>query len=360
MLGGFVDVLLKVSSRQIMKNKNHDDCHWGNSLKFLPWDNSFDKDNTEKMISATVHEWYDAKHRKDSLEEIEFINSIKIKQCPKCGSASIVKNGFYISGYQKYLCKNCGKKFSPLTNTIFDSKKIPISEWIEYLLHLFEFHSITTSARDNRNAYSTGKYWLIKVFEVLKDIQDNVILEGIIYIDEIFFPVIKHKTIIKDNKKLRGISRNKIAVATGVDDNGNILIIVEHTSKPSDTSTFKAYSKHIKPGSHLIHDGEKSHNILVEKLNLSQEIYKSNDTKGLSDEDNPLYKINHLHFLIKRFMKQHGGYNRDDLQDWMNLICFVLSKPYDRYDKIKKFIEIAINTPVRVKYRDVMSKISDR
>ena len=105
---------------------------------------------------------------------------------------------------------------------------------------------------------------------------------------------------------------------------------------------------------------EKSHNILVERLNLSQEVYKANDTKKLDDEDNPLYKINHLHSLIKRFMKAHGGYNRDDLQDWMNLICFILSKPYDRYDKIKKFIEIAINTPSRVKYRDVMSKRSDK
>ena len=315
---------------------------------------------TSKLILSTLDEWYKAKHRTSSKEEIELINNLYISQCPYCNSLNIVRNGHYTSGIQRYKCKDCNHYFNALTNTIFDSKKIPISEWIEYLLHLFEFHSITTSARDNRNAYSTGKYWLIKVFEVLKDIQDNVILEGIIYIDEIFFPVIKSKEVIKDGKKLRGISRNKIAVATGIDDNGNILIIVEHTSKPSDTSTLKAYESHIKPNSHLIHDGEKSHNILVEKLALTQEVYKTEDTKQLDDEDNPLYKINHLHSLIKRFMKAHGGYNRDDLQDWMNLICFILSKPYDRYDKIKKFIEIAIHTPSRVKYRDVMSKRSDK
>ena len=57
-----------------------------------------------------------------------------------------------------------------LTNTIFDSKKIPISEWIEYLLHLFEFHPINSTAYDNRNSPTTGKYWLIKTFEVLKGI----------------------------------------------------------------------------------------------------------------------------------------------------------------------------------------------
>ena len=55
-------------------------------------------------------------------------------------------------------------------------------------------------------------------------------------------------------------------------------------------------------------------------------------------------------------MKVHGGYDRDNLQDWMNLICFILSKPENRYEKIVKFIEIALDSPIRVKYRDIMSK----
>ena len=66
--------------------------------------------------------------------------------------------------------------------------------------------------------------------------------------------------------------------------------------------------------------------------------------------------INDIHALSKRFMKAHGGYNRDNLQDWMNLIWFILSKPENRYEKIDKFIKLAINSPARVKYRDMMSK----
>ena len=129
-------------------------------------------DPGQELITETIHEWYDAKHRNISEEEIRFINSIQVDKCPACGNTRVIKSGFY-DGIQRYKCKTCGIRFSALTNTIFEGKKIPISEWVEYLLHLFEFHSIISSARDNRNAETTGKYWLIKVFEVLKGIRKS-------------------------------------------------------------------------------------------------------------------------------------------------------------------------------------------
>lgn len=76
----------------------------------------------------------------------------------------------------------------------------------------------------------------------------------------------------------------------------------------------------------------------------------------MKDEDNPLYPVNHLHLLLKRFMKEHGGYDREHLQDWMNLFWFIMNEPKDRYDKVLKFIRLAIISPKRVKYREVMPK----
>ena len=341
-----------------MKEKDKQrNVHWGHSLRCLEWDQNETITESQEMISSTVHEWYDAKHRRSSEEEIKLINSRKMENCPNCGSSKIVSNGKYTSGIKRYLCEDCRTSFCALTRTIFEDRKIPISEWVEYLMHLFEFHSIRSSARDNRNANSTGKYWLIKVFAVLKDIQSDVMLSGDIYLDEMFFPVVKHKEVLKNGKKLKGISRNKIAVAVAHDSNGNFLFIVENTSKPSDKSTWKALGTHIKEESHLIHDGERSHGILVRKLNLTETVYSTQETKGLSDKDNPLDPVNDIHSLAKRFMKEHGGYNRDDLQDWMNLIWFIFSKPDNRYEKIDKFINLALCASKRVKFRDVMCKM---
>lgn len=335
-----------------MKNNNSNSL-WGNSLRFLPWSKKEDLTEIEKLLLSTNEEWYIAKHA-SNINEIKFLNNIKIDRCRKCGSSNIVKNGFYNSKLQKFHCKDCGKNFSPITNTIFDSRKIPISEWLEYIIHLLEFHSVKSSSRDNKNAETTGKYWLIKVFSVLKNIQNDTLLEGNIYIDEIFFPIIKNKTITKDGKELRGISKNKICVATALDNHNHFLFIVEHTSKPSDRSTWNALGKHIKPDSHLIHDGERSHGILIRRLNLTEEYYKTDYTKRLKDEDNPLKPINHIHALAKRFMREHGGYDRNNLQDWMNLLVFIFSQPKNRYEKITKFIEMALDSPKKVKYRDVI------
>lgn len=99
---------------------------------------------------------------------------------------------------------------------------------------------------------------------------------------------------------------------------------------------------------------------LVEELGLKNEVYLSNEIKQLNDKENPLYPVNHLHMLLKKFMRAHGGYGRENLQDWMNLFRFIMNEPKDRYDKVLKFIKMAIMSPKRVKYRDALSKRHDK
>ena len=340
-----------------MSHSSKSDVHWGHSLKHLSWDEKEDITLSQKLISSTIQEWYEAKHRSSSAEEIKLINSYKPDSCRICGSISFIRYGSYDSDIYRYYCSDCHHSFSTLTGTIFEDRKIPISEWIEYLIHLFEFHSITTSARDNRNAYSTGKYWLIKVFEQLKHYQDDMILKDTVYLDETFFSQVESKKKHRpDGKEYRGISRNKFCVACAYDSFGHVLLLCEDVSKPSHKSTWKTLGSHIEHGSKLIHDGERSHSILIEKLNLRSVIYDADEIKKLPNKDNPLDPINEIHSLAKRFMRAHGGYNRDNLQDFMNLISFILNDPKDRYEKIDLFINMALSSPIRVRYRDVMSK----
>ncbi|MDY2913825.1 MAG: hypothetical protein SOV58_04250 [Candidatus Enteromonas sp.] len=132
---------------------------------------------------------------------------------------------------------------------MFYSHKIPISEWIEYPIHLFKFHS-ATPARGGRN--TIGFSWIGKVFAALDGCQDGVVLSG-------------------------------------------------------------GY------GSRLIHDGDNSHSLSIERLGLSSEVHPTSETKGLTDSENPLNEVNGIHALLQRFLRKHGGYYRGDLMGWCSL-----------------------------------------
>lgn len=51
-------------------------------------------------------------------------------------------------------------------------------------------------------------------------------------------------------------------------DDTHTIAIFEEIEKTSQPKTLKIFFNHIKPESHLIHDKEKSHKILIKKLIL--------------------------------------------------------------------------------------------
>ena len=57
----------------------------------------------------------------------------------------------------------------------------------------------------------------------------------------------------------------------------------------------------------------------------------------------------------KQFIRNHGSYDREHLQDWLNLFWSIMNEPKDKYDKVLKFIELTILSPKKVRYRDAMS-----
>ena len=88
-------------------------------------------------------------------------------------------------------------------------------ETIEFLYHLFQFHSSTSSAKSNINADSTGLYRMAKLFFAVDGIQEGIVFEGKAWIDEKYVPVWKSaKARNADGDAMRGLSRNQICVCT--------------------------------------------------------------------------------------------------------------------------------------------------
>ena len=308
------------------------------------------------LLFDTTEEWYGAKHPAFSSDEIALVNSVGASECPFCHSASVRKDGKRRDGTQRYRCLRCKRRFNPLTGSVFDSRKIPISEWIEFLIHLFQYESLSVSSIDNRNSPSTGRYWMKKVFEVLKGYQDGIVLGGRLWIDETYLRKEPSETF-EDPKgrKLRGLSHDKFCVASATDGSKAVLLVVGY-GKPSSKRLAKAMSPHIKPSSTIVDDKEKAHRALAESLGLTRESYSSAELKGMDDEHNPMNEINTVHRLFKKFMSHHGSYDRSDLQSWCNLFAFIFAHHGNVAEMVRDFLKLAICTKKVLRFRNVMKK----
>ena len=72
----------------------------------------------------------------------------------------------------------------------------------------------------------------------------------------------------------------------------------------------------------------------------------------MADSENPLDPVNRIHCLLKMFLNAHSGFNRDDLQAYLNLYAFVINPPFDHLEKMEKIIEMSFNSPKCLKYRN--------
>lgn len=326
------------------------------SRQKIPWDNSKELTVIQSFVMEKYKNDYKFKHPSlSSTNENELLNSIKVNRCKMCSSEKIIKRGKTRNGIQLYYCKKCNRRFTVTTNTIFENHKISITEWINFLLDLFNYGSTTLISKTNKNSINTAIYWLHKTFLVLKDWQNNIELKNNVYIDEMFYKVIKSDIETKNGKQFRGISRNQYCIGIGYDGT-NIIAIVECLGKTTKKLTVKTFKNHIKKGSKLIHDDEKSHKELIKELELSSESYNSILLKTKDDKNNPLRPINHQCDLIRQFLNSHSGFERQDLQDYLNLYCFMNSGHKNKLEKVEELLIMALNKDISLAYRDFFEK----
>ncbi|HBT64476.1 MAG TPA: hypothetical protein DEB10_07445, partial [Ruminococcaceae bacterium] len=244
--------------------------------------------------------------------------------------------------------------------TIFDEHRISISEWIEYCMNLFRHVSISVDSWNNRNAFSTSRYWLQKVFLTLQGSQDGIVLSGDVWLDETYYSVISRDAVRhEDGKKLRGLSRNQLCIGVATDKR-HTLFLVEGNGKPSQKKTFETFHSHIAPGSTLIHDKEQAHAKLIKVLALQSTVYASEELKGLPDRENPLEPVNRQHALMKHFLNAHAGFLRENLQGYLDLFSYVTNPPYDLAEKVDSLINLVFHNPKSLRYRDFyQAKSSD-
>lgn len=319
-----------------------------------PWDDAPDDElapaqllvrDSQRSIYAFRHERFGG--------DADFFNGYARDSCPRCRAPSPAKDGFNRAGVQRYRCPACGAVFTPVTGTVFDNAKLPVAAWADFILQALSFESVAAMTREDRRADTTSPYWMAKLFAVLEGVQDETVLSGRVWVDETYWPVASKDAVRRPDGKLpRGLSRNQICIGVGVDDRGRSVYLKEGVGKTSKSKTRAAFGTRIERGSVLFHDMEPSHSVLVDGLELDSRRYNAKLLKGVPDGLNPLEPVNRKCFLVKEFLGSHSGFDREDIQGYLDLFSVAMNPPTDKLEKVALVLDRAMRYPKTLRFRD--------
>lgn len=63
--------------------------------------------------------------------------------------------------------------------------------------------------------------------------------------------------------------------------------------------------------------------------------------------------------MLQKFLKAHSGFNRNELDDYLNLFVFITNPPLSKLEKIDILLNLAFQSALSLKYRDYFRKKTD-
>lgn len=257
--------------------------------------------------------------------------------CPACGEASPWRDGLEPSGVRRWRCPRCGARFTSLSGTVLENCKKPLSTWVDFIrLTLFAV-PLDACAEMCRITHQTAWEWRHRLFAAVDGYQDRIVLRGRAWIDETY---VNDTDLSKGYGQApkRGLSKQKICIAVGIDSRKEPVAVVCGHGKPSSARIRKAMGAHVAKGATLVHDRERAHNVLVRENGLVDESYKA-------DVRDPAYLeamalVNNLCSWIKRYLWRFTGMDPGNLQSYLNLYVYLfrVKRDDERWPKIARVV----------------------
>ena len=143
----------------------------------------------------------------------------------------------------------------------------------------------------------------------------------------------------------------------GVDDSGHSTFIHEGFGRANGGMTRKTFGQgRIAHGSTLTHDYDQSHLALVRELDLVDIRVNASKLKGVPDELNPLQPVNRACFFLKAFLKSHSGFDRSQIQGYLDLLYVAMNEPEDKLEKVAMVLDRAMRCRKTLRFREFYRK----
>ncbi len=235
--------------------------------------------------------------------------------CPYCGGARIIKYG-HCKGKQRFLCHDCERTFMHSTNTLMACSHYNQSVWADFIRDTLYGETLDFSAKKYGFSHQTAFNMRHKVLMALQDLLENdpVLLSGIAECDETFVldcykgsqvPETAGRKARKHGAKAakRGISKEYIAICTGIQRDGGVIAVTVNRAKPSSEELGRIFCGHIAEDTLVLTDGLRSYSALETLADCTVVDVNHEKSRGIFH----LNTVNSLHSYIKETYNHYRG-----------------------------------------------------
>ena len=240
--------------------------------------------------------------------------------CPTCAFPDCARDGRTPAGHQRWRCPACGTAFSALSATVLEYGKKELPTWERFITCMCYNAPIDLAAEVCGISHRTAYEWRHRVFATVDGYQDRLVLNGRIWIDELYLSASDIVRSAEFTQK-RGLSKNKICIAVAIDAFKNAVVETCGHGKPSSKRINDALLAHIAPGSVIIHDKERSHRALVKAAKCTDEAYKADIADPAYLEAMKL--VNNLCSWLRRYLFRFPGMKKANLQSYLNWFVYL-------------------------------------
>ncbi len=113
-------------------------------------------------------------------------NKTAVSACVHCGAINFIKHGKDAKGNARYLCKECGKTFTALTDTVLKGTHKGASTWKTYVENMLEGRSLAECAKRCGISIPTAHVWRHKILNALSEESFDHEYSGLMEMDEMF------------------------------------------------------------------------------------------------------------------------------------------------------------------------------
>jgi transposase-like protein len=275
-------------------------------------------------------------------------------KCPHCGSSHVSRNGKTPSGYQRFVCVDCGRTFGEKERPIWVGSHFPKEVWVEYIRLMSMGATLKELAESLGINVTTAFYWRHKILTALKDGKSDAVLEEHTQADETFtylstkgnknannnlhcykptFRESDYKSVRKSGHRhgkgscssIRGLNEGLVCTPFAIGGNDVCWGKPSNMGAPSSDDLDAVYAGHFSETVILITDASTAARKYAQEKELPIIQLKSK-TESRQGKHN-LQKINKLHSTFKQDLRSYYGVSTKYLENYANLTIFKQENP---------------------------------